>query len=50
MTKPHTYSLQKSFKVELEWLQQLDITVHIGVEVAEWCNSFVLVQKPNGEL
>ena len=42
------YALQKSLKDELDWLQQLDITVPLGVdEATEWCSSFVLLPKPN---
>ena len=44
------YVLQKPFKEELEHLQELDIIAHLGVdEMAEWCNSFVLVPKANGK-
>ena len=42
------YALQMPFKVELVWLQQQDIITLLGVDsTAEWCNSFVLVLKPN---
>ena len=45
------YALQKPFKEELEHLQELDITVPLGVDkMAEWCNSFVLVPKANGKV
>ena len=45
------YALQKPFKEELEHLQELDIIVPLGVdEMAEWCNSFVLVPKANGKV
>ena len=45
------YALQKSFKDELDRLQQLDIITLLGVDkVAEWCNSFVLVPKANGKV
>ena len=45
------YALQKLFKEELECLQELDITAPLGVdEMAEWCNSFVLVSKANGKV
>ena len=38
-------------KKELEKLQQQDIITPLGVdERAEWCNSFVLVLKPNGKV
>ena len=42
------YALQKPFKEELKHLQRLDIR---GVdEMAECCNSFVLVLKANGKV
>ena len=45
------YALQKPFKEELEWLQELDIIAPLGVdEMAEWCNSFVVVPKANGKV
>ena len=45
------YVLQKPFKDELNKLQQLDIITPVGVaEMAEWCNSFVLVPKANGKV
>ena len=45
------YGLQKPFKDELDWLQQMDIITSIGVdEMAECCNSFVLVPKANGKV
>ena len=45
------YALQKLFKEELECLQRMDIITPLGVdETAEWCNSFVLVPKANGEV
>ena len=45
------YALQKPFKEELEQLQELDIIAPLGVdEMAEWCNSFVLVPKANGKV
>ena len=45
------YALQKPFKEELEHLQKLDIITPLGVdEMAEWCNSFVLVPKANGKV
>ena len=45
-------ALQKPFKEEVQWLQQLDMNVvPLGVEkTADWCNSFVLVTKPNGKI
>ena len=43
--------LQKLFKEELEWLQQLNIITPLGMDdTAEWCNSFVLVPKLNGKV
>ena len=40
------YVLQKPFKEELKWLQELDIITPLGVDkMAEWCNSFVVVPK-----
>ena len=45
------YALQKPFKEELECLQKMDIIIPLGVdELAEWCNSFVLVPKANGKV
>ena len=45
------YVLQKPFKEELECLQKMDIITLLGVdEMAEWCNSFVLVPKANGKV
>ena len=45
------YALQKLFKEELEWLQELDIIAPLGVdEMAEWCNSFMVVPKANGKM
>ena len=45
------YALQKPFKEELKWLQELDIITPLGVdEMAEWCNSFVVVPKVNGKV
>ena len=44
-----TYALQKLFKEELKWLQKLDIIAPLGVdEMAEWCNSIVVVPKAIG--
>ena len=45
------YALQKLFKKELKWLQEVDIIASLGVdEMAEWCNSFVVVPKENGKV
>ena len=45
------YALQKPFKEELKQLQELDIITPLGVdEMAEWCNSFVVVPKVNGKV
>ena len=45
------YVLQKPFKEELEWLQELDIIAPLGIdEMAKWCNSFVVVPKVNGKV
>ena len=45
------YALQKPFKEELKWLQELYIIVPLGVdERAEWCNIFVVVSKANGKV
>ena len=45
------YAIQKLFKEELERLQQLGIIIPIGIdEMAEWCNSFILIPKPNGKV
>ena len=45
------YALQKLFKEELEHLQEMDIIRPLGVdEMAEWCNSFMLVPKANGKV
>ena len=43
------YALQEPFKKELGRPQKLQIIVPLGVDkTAEWCNSFLLVPKPNG--
>ena len=45
------YVLQKLFKEELECLQGMDIITPLGIdEMAEWCNSIVLVPKANGKV
>ena len=45
------YMLQKPFKEELERLHQQDIITPVGIdEMVEWCNSFVLILKPNGKV
>ena len=45
------YVLQKPFKEELEHLQKMDIITPLGVdEMAEWCNSFVLVPKAKSKV
>ena len=45
------YALQKPFKEELQHLQDLDIIAPLGVdEMAEWCNSIVLVPKVNSKV
>ena len=44
------YALQKPFKEELERLPQQDIMKPLGIDkIVEWCNSFILVLKPNGK-
>ena len=43
------YALQKPFKDELDWLQKYHYTTRAD-EMAEWCNSFVLVPKANGKV
>ena len=45
------YALQKPFKEELKRLQELDIIAPLRVdEMAEWCNSLVVVGKANGKV
>ena len=45
------YVLQKPCNEELESLQQLNLTVPLGVdEAAEWYNTFVLVPKSSGKV
>ena len=45
------YALQESFKEELRHLQEMDIITPLGIdETSEWCNSFVLVPKANGNV
>ena len=45
------YALQKLFSKELEQLQEMDIIAPLGVdEMAEWCNSFVLVPTANSKV
>ena len=47
----HSMHTAKPLKEELEWLQQQDIITLLGIdETAEWCNSFVLMPKPNGKV
>ena len=46
-----TYALQKPFMEKLDQLQKIDIITPLGVnKTAEWCNSFVLVSKANGNV
>ena len=43
--------LQKPFKEELERLQQQDPITLLGINnMAECCNSLVLIPKPNGRV
>ena len=57
-SKPHqvpprcmVYALQNLFKEDLEHLQGMDIITPHGIdEMAEWCNSFVLVPKAKGKV
>ena len=43
--------MQKTCKEELESLKQQDIITPLDKdEMAEWCNSFVLVPKYNGKV
>ena len=45
------YVLQKTFKEDLERLQQQDIITPLGIdEAVEWCNTFVLLHKLNGKV
>ena len=45
------YVLQNPFKDELDQLQRMDIITPLGVDkMVEWCNSFVLVPKGNGNV
>ena len=45
------YAFQIWFKEELERPWQQDIITLLGIdEMVEWCNSFLLVPKPNGKL
>ena len=45
------YALQKNIQRHMDRLQRMDITMPLGVdEMAEWCNSFVLVPKANGKV
>ena len=45
------YAPQTPFKEELERLQQLDIITPLGIdEMADRCNSFILVPNPNGKV
>ena len=54
--KPHqvppnhvAYRLQESFYKELKRLQEQQMLMPLWVdETAEWCNSFILMPKPNG--
>ena len=39
----------KSLSKKLEYLQQQKIIVPLGLnQTSDWCNSFILVPKPNG--
>ena len=50
-TRHIPHELQKLFKDELERLQQQDIIALLGIdEIEEWCNSFVLIPKPNAKV
>ena len=41
----------KTIQDKLDWLHKMDIITPLGVdEIAEWCNSFVLVPKANGKV
>ena len=43
--------LQVPLKEEIEMLQRKQIIVPLGMEkILEWCNSFVLVPKTNGNV
>ena len=45
------FVLQKSFKEELDWLQQKHIITPLGVDrTAEWRNSFILIPNLNGRV
>ena len=45
------YTQLKTFKEKLQRLQQQDIITPLGIdETAQWCNSFVLIPKPNGKV
>ena len=45
------YALQKSFKEELQHLQQQGIIAPLGIDkIAEWCNNFILVPKLSGKV
>ena len=44
-------TLQKPLKAETERIKNQQIIVHLAVdETLEWCSSFVLVPKANGEV
>ena len=45
------YTLQKSFKEELDLLQQQEIITLLHLDkTVEWVNSFLLVPTPNGKV
>ena len=45
------YALQRPFKEALEQLKQQDVITLLSMdETGEWCNSFILVPKPNGKV
>ena len=47
----HGICATQPFKEQLKWLQKQDITAPLYIdEMAEWCNSFVLVPKANGRV
>ena len=47
----HSICTEKTFKEELEQFQKQDIITPLDMdETLEWCNSFVLLPNPNGEI
>ena len=48
LSRHSMYALQQSFRKELERLQKQQVVMSLEIdELSDWCNSIVLVSKPN---